>query len=273
MKTIVIIISFFLFFIENTFAQDHNSNLFISNGYFAPDNANGDGTWRYGEARWLPIGDYKLQFGPYIMAMQLRSKINDFNYSYQEYGLGLASNFAFKPGWNYHKFGWLNAGWKRGFSEGSIVKSEGIFKNAQIDQLLFFSGGLALRKVILEGPFAQQKISISGQTSLKNEYDSYWNEQPLEEIPFGRNSISVNVQNYFWPIDIDWRNEVFLMPHLGISYTERNKEAHYGASLGVTIAKGYDSREILSLGYKPTWHKSRTDIFEVTLNILNLFIN
>lgn len=271
MKKILIIISLFAL-TQIAYPQDYNSNLFISNGYFSPSQAEGDGTWRYAEARWLPIGDYKFQIGPYITGMQLRSKINDFKYSYSEYGIGVATNVTLKPSWNYYKFGWLNTGWKKGLSEGSIVKPDGVFKNQQTDQLLFFSGGLAFRKVILEGLFAQQKISISGQTSLKNDYDSYWNDHKLEEIPFGRNSISIIAMNYFWPIDIDWRNEVFLMPHFGISYTERNKEAHYGVSLGITIAKGYDSQEILSLSYKPSWYiNNKTKIIEISLNIK--FIN
>ncbi len=252
-------------------SQD-NSNLFLSNGYFSPKKGDGDGTWRYGEARWLPIGDYRFQLGPYIMGLQLRSKIDDFKYIQNVFGVGLACNFTLRPGWNNEKFGWFNTGWKKVFSEGSISLPDGVFNNTQKDDLIFFSGGLLLRKVVLQGPFAQQKIVFEAQKSLKNKYKAYWNSFPLEEIPFGRNSVSLGLKNYMWPIYIDWRNEVFLMPYLGISYIERNKESFFGPSFGLSLAKGYQSKEILSLSYNPTFHKSgRVDIFEVTLNILNIF--
>ncbi|HQQ38339.1 MAG TPA: hypothetical protein PK086_02145, partial [bacterium] len=124
--------------------------LLIGNGYFAPANKSGDGTYRYLETRWLPIKNQtdNAKFGLYLSGIEVGSKISGFKHHSTEIGLGLAANFSLQPGYQTDRYAWLNLAYKVINSTGSLTKTDGRYENRQEDQMLFLGGGLLFRNIL-----------------------------------------------------------------------------------------------------------------------------
>ncbi|HNU81536.1 MAG TPA: hypothetical protein PLA05_00595 [bacterium] len=250
--------------------------LLIGNGYFAPANKSGDGTYRYLETRWLPIKNQtdNAKFGFYLSGIEVGSKISGFKHHSTEIGLGLAANFSLQPGYQTDRYAWLNLAYKVINSTGSLTKTDGRYENRQEDQMLFLGGGLLFRNIFLEGPFAQQKIMLESQFSIKSEENSRWNGDTLAGLPWSRERVKLQAENGITPLYLGWSRNVYLMPSILAAYTyeKGSQTSFYTIGLSLTLAKGQYGYEILTLSYEPKFSAKgpRMDVFQVNLNIINL---
>lgn len=251
--------------------------LLIGNGYFAPADKSGDGTWRYLEARWLPIKNQtdNAKFGLYLSGIEVGSKISDFKHHSTEIGVGLAANFSLQPGYQTDRYGWINLAYKVIHSSGSLVKTDGRYENSQDDQMLFLGGGLLFRNMIFAGPFAQQKIMLESQFSIKSEENSRWNGDTLAGLPWSRERIKIQAENGIAPLYLGWSRNVYLMPSVLAAYTyeKGSQTSFYTIGLSLTLAKGQYGYEILTLSYEPQFsaERPRMDALQVSLNVINIF--
>jgi len=279
-KLIIFLISFLLILISLRVSAQHpfgEGSLLVGNGYFTPADKSGDGTWRYAEARWLPIkGAFSdTRFGVYLSGVEVGSKISDFTYHSTEIGIGLAVNFNLQSGYRNDRYVWLNAAYKFINSTGRLHKQDGLYENSQEDQMLFMSGGILLRSLMFTGPFAQQKVMIESQFSVTKEQNAYWNGDPLIGAPWNRERFKLQIENGIAPIYLNWSRSVYILPSVLAAYTyERGSETSFytiGASL--TLAKGEYGYDILTLSYEPKfWSKGeRIDVFQINLNVVNIF--
>jgi len=250
--------------------------LLIGNGYFAPANKSGDGTYRYLETRWLPIKNQtdNAKFGFYLSGIEVGSKISGFKHHSTEIGLGLAANFSLQPGYQTDRYAWLNLAYKVINSIGILTKTDGRYENRQEDQMLFLGGGLLFRNIFLEGPFAQQKIMLESQFSIKSEENSRWNGDTLAGLPWSRERVKLQAENGITPLYLGWSRNVYLMPSILAAYTyeKGSQTSFYTIGLSLTLAKGQYGYEILTLSYEPKFSAKgpRMDVFQVNLNIINL---
>lgn len=251
--------------------------LLIGNGYFAPADKSGDGTWRYLEARWLPIRNHtdNAKFGLYLSGIEVGSKIYGFKHHSTEIGLGLAANFNLQPGYQNDRYGWLNLAYKVIHSTGSLTKTDGRYENEQDDQMLFLSGGLLFRDMMLAGPYAQQKIMVEAQFSVKSEENSRWNGDTLAGLPWSRERVKFQAENGIAPIYLDWSRNFYILPSILAAYTyeKGSQTSFYTIGFSLTLAKGQYGYEILTLSYEPKFSAKgpRMDIIQINLNIISMF--
>jgi hypothetical protein len=254
------------------------SQLLIGNGYFKPAEKQGDGTWRYVEARILPGQSGDVRFGLYLSAIEVGSKIDDFRHHSTELGIGLAINFNFKPSWKYEKYGWTNIAYKKADSEGSILKTDGLFENTQSDQMLHLGGGVIFQNTLETFFLVRQKAMFEYQTSLKSEYEGSWNNQNVPGEAWDKERVKIGVENAIFKTTLSWQREVYLLPAILLAYSHEKAIKQDFLSLGavLTIVKGEYNQEIINLSYQAKFGLpigERMDILEVNLNVLNLFKN
>lgn len=251
--------------------------ILVGNGYFAPADHSGDGTWRYGEIRWLPIKNQldNARFGLYLSGIEVRSKINGFLHHSTEFGVGVAANITLNPGDLADRYAWINAAYKIVNSEGKMYQGVDLYENRQQDQMIFVSGGLLFRQMMLRAPFAQQKIMLELQTTIKSEQEARWNGDTLAGIPWNRERFKLQGENGIGPIYLSWSHETYLMPTIIAAYTYEtgSKTSFYTVGIGLTLAKGQYGHEILSISYQPKFWAggARIDQFQINLDLINLF--
>lgn len=250
-------------------------SLLVGNGYFAPSDNTGDGTWRYAEGRWLPFGHDSFRLGLYLSGIEVESKINNFYNHSQEIGIGLAFNFTIQPGYSYDHYGWINTAWKRVSSTGILSQGINLYENSQNDQMLFIGGGLLFRNLMFDFPFAQQKVMFEFQTTFISEQTERWNGDTLLGVPWNRERFKLQIENGLTPIYLDWGRNLYLMPSVLAVYTyeKGSQTSFYTAGLSLTLAKGEYAYDILTLSYEPKFWTggARIDVFQVSLNIVNIF--
>lgn len=252
------------------------SQLLVGNGYFKPAGQQGDGTWRYAEARLIPgQKDQSIRFGLYLSAIEVGSRIDGFRHHSTELGGGLAMNFNFQPGWKYEKYGWVNIAWKQAKSEGSIRDPNGLFENSQTDQMLHLGGGVIFQNT-LEQPFLiRQKVMFEYQAPLKSEFERNWNDQKVPGTAWDKERIKISIENALFKTTLSWQNEIHLLPAILLAYSHEKALKQDFLALGavLTLVKGEYNQEILTLSYQSKFELSgdgRMDILEVNLSILNL---
>lgn len=281
MKKLFFLIALVLLIVsnQNVFAQHPlgEGQLLLGNGYFKPSDGTGDGTWRFIEARWLPISSRSenARFGLYASGIEVGSKISDYYSHSTEVGLGLAANFTLNPGNLTDRYAWLNAAWKVVNSTGKMSQDINRYKNEQEDQLLFLSGGFLVRNILFEGPFAQQKIMFEFQTPYASRQKEIWNYDTTVTTPYNRERFKLQLENGIAPIYLGWRQNAYIMPTVLAAYTyeKGSDNSYYTLGLSLNLAKGQYGYEILSVSYQPKFWSggSRIDVYEITLNVINIF--
>lgn len=253
------------------------SQLLIGNGYFKPAEKQGDGTWRYAEARIIPgQRDQSIRLGLYLSAIEVGSRIDGFRHHSTELGGGLAMNFNFQPGWKYEKYGWVNIAWKQAKSEGSIRDLDGLFENSQTDQMLYLGGGVIFQNTLEQTFLIRQKVMFEYQTSLKSEYEGSWNDKIIPGEAWDKERIKIGIENALLKTTLSWQNEIHLLPAILLAYSHEKALKQDFLALGavLTLVKGEYNQEILTLSYQSKFELSgdeRMDILEVNLSILNIF--
>lgn len=269
-----------IIFISNSALAQHplgESQLLIGNGYFKPAEKQGDGTWRYAEARIIPWQqNQSLRLGLYLSAIEVGSKIDDFHHHSTELGIGLAINFNLQPGWKYEKYGWMNLAWKQAKSEGSIREPDGIFENSQTDQMLHLGGGIIFQNILEQTLLVRQKVMFEYQTSIKSNYEGSWNKKNIPGEAWDKERLKISLENALFKTTLSWQNELHLLPAILLAYSHEKALRQDFLALGavLTLVKGEYNQEILTLSYQSKFElpgNGRMDIFEVNLSILNLF--
>lgn len=276
---------FFLIFIllaimVSGFAQHPlgESQLLIGNGYFKPKLQEGDGTWRYVEARIIPGQNNNIRAGLYFSAIEVGSRIEGFKHHSTEFGIGLALNFTLTPGWKYEKHGWGNLGYKKSKSEGSIRQTNGLFQSSQEDDLIFLTGGIIFRNTLEAFPFVRQKVSMEYQQALKSKYVGKWEGETILTQPWDNERFKLAFENAIAKINLSWQHETHLLPAIYLAYShEKGNSKDYGAIGAVlTLAKGEYGKEMINLSYQSKFDlagKDRINILQVDINILSFFNN
>ncbi|MDP3837071.1 MAG: hypothetical protein Q8Q67_03140 [bacterium] len=249
----------------------------VGNGYYAPSDKGGDGTWRYAQIRWLPLSNQMetTRFGLYLSGIEVKSMINGYLHHSTEFGIGVAVNFTLTPGNMSDRYAWLNTAYKVVNSTGKMYQGADLYQNKQKDKMLYLDGGMLFRNIILQAPFAQQKIMIEMQTALNSTQTANWNADTLIGVPWNRERFKVQAENGIVPIYLGWSHITYLMPSIIAAYTYEtgNKASFYSVGIGITLAKGQYGHEILSMSYQPMfWAKGpRIDSFQIHLDLVNLF--
>lgn len=276
---------FFLIFIllaimVSGFAQHPlgESQLLIGNGYFKPKLQEGDGTWRYVEARIIPGQNNNIRAGLYFSAIEVGSRIEGFKHHSTEFGIGLALNFTLTPGWKYEKHGWGNLGYKKSKSEGSIRQTNGLFQSSQEDDLIFLTGGIIFRNTLETFPFVRHKVSLEYQQALKSNYVGKWEGDTILTQPWDNERFKLSFENAIAKINLSWQHEVHLLPAIYLAYShEKGNSKDYGAIGAVlTLAKGEYGKEMINLSYQSKFDlagKDRINMIQVDINILSFFNN
>lgn len=251
--------------------------ILVGNGYFAPSDKSGDGTWRYAQIRWLPIQNQMetAHFGLYLSGIEVKSMINGYLHHSTEFGIGVAANFILAPGNMSDRYAWLNAAYKVVNSTGKMYQGADLYQNQQKDKMLYLDGGMLFRNIMLQAPFAQQKIMFEIQTALNSTQEARWNTDTLAGIPWSRERFKLQAENGIAPIYLGWSRMTYLMPSIIAAYTYEtgNKASFYTIGIGLTLAKGQYGHEILSASYQPKFWAGgqRIDEFQIQLDFVNLF--
>jgi hypothetical protein len=253
------------------------SQLLIGNGYFKPAEKQGDGTWRYAEARIIPgQSESNIRLGLYLSAIEVGSRIDGFYHHSTELGGGLAMNFNFQPGWKYEKYGWANIAWKKAHSKGSIREPDGMFENSQSDQMLHLGGGIIFQNTFEQTFLIRQKVMFEYQTSLKSDYEGSWNNKNVPGEAWDKERFKVSLENALFKTTLSWQNEIHLLPAILLAYSHEKALKQDFLALGavLTLVKGEYNQEILTLSYQSKFElpgDGRMDILEININVLNFF--
>lgn len=268
---IMILVSINLGFAQHPLGE---TQILIGNGYFKPHNQKGDGSWRYFEARIIPNQRSSLRAGLYLSATEVASKIANFKHHSTEYGVGLAFNKNFQPGWKYDKYGWLNIAYKQSRANGSIRLPTGFFENNQKDHLLYLAGGIIFSNSLETFPLVRQKLAIDYQRVLEAENNGTWDKKNIISQPWKNDRIRVDFENALAKLNLSWQREIYLLPAIYLGYSHENGKSQDFGALGavLTLAKGEYGKEILNLSYQAKFDlkgKERIDLFQINLNVIS----
>lgn len=192
MKVIILFLFFGLIFPGKVMAQKKEFNVYLGNGYYADTKStSGDlkeGTYRFGEVRFLPFRSKRTRFGVFANGMQSSYEFS--GYTGDKYA------FAFGPSLSHERriliwrtYSWLNTGAEISKDEGG----QGNYRQSLENKSWYASGGISMADT---GMFNKEH-PVLHQHKIMFTYTQPWESRMEEVIGSSRREVGKLNSSYF----------------------------------------------------------------------------